>query len=64
MLLGALKQGNAIFSAMATSFYCDGPERKSKALAMSGGRKKRRCPRQQRRTSTAILISEARFSRE
>ena len=39
-------------------------ERKSTVLAMSGGRKKQRCPRQQRRTaSTAILISEARFSR-
>ena len=27
MLLGASKQGNAIFSAMTTPVYCDGPER-------------------------------------
>ncbi len=27
MLLGASKQGHAIFNAMTTSFYCDGPER-------------------------------------
>jgi hypothetical protein len=63
MLLGASKQGNAIYCAMTTPVYCDGPERQSTALAMSGGRKKRRCPRQQRRTHSTILISEARFSR-
>jgi hypothetical protein len=38
-------------------------ERKSTVLAMSGGRKKRRCPRQQCRTYFTVLICEARFSR-
>ena len=38
-------------------------ERESTALATSGGRKKQRCPRQKRRTSSTVLISEARSSR-
>ena len=44
MLLGVTKLGNAMFCSVPTLFYCDGSERKSTALAMSGGRKKQRCP--------------------
>ena len=66
MLLGASKQGNAIFCAMTTPVYCDGPEKESTALAMSGGQQKQRCPSQlcrAQRASSAILISEACCSR-
>jgi hypothetical protein len=59
-LLGASQQGNTIFCAMPAPFYCDGPERKSEALAMGGGRKKQRCPQHKHRISSAILISKAR----
>ena len=61
MQLAASKQGNKIFRAMSAAVYCDGPERERErarpALATSGGRKR------QRRTSSAVLICEARFSR-